>query len=345
MSRTRGYKKAENNLVRRIGYIFKKTGQAVSVFFTAIISAGRKKLTIMVVPHSQKKVVNFQTSFFSIIFSVLLIIGAAGAFFYFAAESVSASKKLSLLKKETIKAQASLDSLRDETNNLLKNAKNFQDTLSSTLTSLGLKSVMEVEKTEEHSGDLLHLFNIREAGESSLKEADELRQLSKYLQDSLHPVQEMGKLLDSQTALFSDIPSLWPIRGGIGHISMAFGQNRHPITGQWYIHTGIDLSTYRQGDPIIATADGQVVTVEYDPGWGNYVIVKHKHGFYTRYAHLQSYRVARGEHVQQGQVIGYIGNTGISTGPHIHYEVHIGSDVVDPIKYLNIRTSGKNNIK
>lgn len=341
MSRTRGYKKAENNFVRRVGYAFKKAGLSVSGFFTAILNAGRKKLTIMVVPHSQKRVVNFQTSFFSIIFSFILVIGAACAFFYFAAESAAASRKLSTLKAETIKAQASLDSLRDETNNLLKNAKNFQTTLSSTLTSLGLRSVMEVDKTEEQTGDLINLFNIREAGEASLKEIEDLRHLSEYLQNSLRPVQEMGKLLDSQTALFSDIPSLWPIKGGIGHISMAFGQNRHPITGQWYIHTGIDLSTYRQGDPIIATADGQVVTVEYDPGWGNYVIVKHKHGFYTRYAHLQSYRVARGEHVQQGQVIGYIGNTGISTGPHIHYEVHIGSDVVDPIKYLNIRTSGR----
>lgn len=341
MSRTHGYRRAENNFVRRIGYFFKRIGQFFWNGFAVIINAGRKKLTIMVVPHSQKRVVNIQTSFFSIIFSFLMIIGAAGAFFYFASESAAASRKLSTLKAETIKAQASLDSLREETNSLLKNAKNFQSTLSSTLTSLGLRSVMEVEKSEEPSGDLLHLFNIRETGEVSLKEVDELRHLSEYLKDSMRPIQEMGKLLDSQTALFSDIPSLWPIKGGIGHISMAFGQNRHPITGQWYIHTGIDLSTYRQGDPIIATADGQVVTVEYDPGWGNYVIVRHKHGFYTRYAHLQSYRVARGEHVEQGQVIGYIGNTGISTGPHIHYEVHIGSDVVDPIKYLNIRTSGK----
>jgi murein DD-endopeptidase MepM/ murein hydrolase activator NlpD len=121
---------------------------------------------------------------------------------------------------------------------------------------------------------------------------------------------------------------------------MYFGQNENPFTGQYYIHKGIDLSTYRQGDPIVATADGQVVAVDYDAGgFGNNVIIRHKHGFYTRYGHMLSIRVQTGQRVQQGEVIGYIGNTGLSTGPHVHYEVHIGSDVVDPYKYLNIRSS------
>jgi murein DD-endopeptidase MepM/ murein hydrolase activator NlpD len=121
---------------------------------------------------------------------------------------------------------------------------------------------------------------------------------------------------------------------------MFFGQNENPFTGQYYIHKGIDISTFRQGDPIVATADGQIVAVNYDGGgFGNNIIIKHKHGFYTRYGHMQSFRVKLGQKVGQGEVIGYIGNTGLSTGPHVHYEVHIGSDVVDPYKYLNIRSS------
>jgi murein DD-endopeptidase MepM/ murein hydrolase activator NlpD len=122
---------------------------------------------------------------------------------------------------------------------------------------------------------------------------------------------------------------------------MSFGQNENPFTGQYYIHKGIDLSTYRTGDPIVATADGQVVAVEYDQaGFGYNVIIRHKHGFYTRYGHmLASSPVHAGQRVQQGEIIGYIGNTGLSTGPHLHYEVHIGSDVVDPYKYLYIRST------
>jgi murein DD-endopeptidase MepM/ murein hydrolase activator NlpD len=125
---------------------------------------------------------------------------------------------------------------------------------------------------------------------------------------------------------------------------MVFGQNKHPFTGQYYIHKGIDLSTYRQGDPIVATADGQVVTIESEQGgFGNYIIIRHKHGFYTRYAHLLSFRVNTGQRVQQGEIIGYIGNTGLSTGPHLHYEVHIGSDVVDPFKFITIRSNNARN--
>jgi murein DD-endopeptidase MepM/ murein hydrolase activator NlpD len=119
---------------------------------------------------------------------------------------------------------------------------------------------------------------------------------------------------------------------------MYFGENVNPFSGKLYIHRGIDISTFRCGDPIVATADGVVVTVDYDPvNFGNYVIIKHKHGFYTRYAHMQASAVRVGQHVQQGEVIGYIGNTGKTTGPHLHYEVHVGSDIVDPYKYLNIR--------
>ena len=73
----------------------------------------------------------------------------------------------------------------------------------------------------------------------------------------------------------------------------------------------------------------------------DFVVIKHNHGIYTRYAHLNNYRVQKGQLVEQGDIIGYVGNTGVSTGPHLHYEVHIGSDVVDPAKYINIKLTNK----
>ena len=343
MSGTRTYKRIENNLVRAFSSFCKGCFVGLFEFIEKVINGGRKKLTIMIVPHSQKKVINFQASIFSIIFATILLCGVTASFFWFTTESIASAKKLANLKEETRKAQASLEVLKNETSSLLKNAKNFQSALSSTLVSLGLQSVTEAGGEIDAASDLSLLFNVKEQAQGVVREADELQKLSSYLNDSIQPVQEIGKLMNTQTALFSDIPSLWPIKGGIGHISMGFGQNRHPFTGQWYIHRGIDLATGRKGDPIMATADGQVINVDTDVGFGNYVLIKHKHGFFTRYAHLDSFRVTRGQNVQKGQVIGYIGNTGISTGPHLHYEVHIGSDVVDPIKYLNIRRSGRKN--
>jgi len=337
--RTRGYKRAENNAIRSIGRFLKKCCLAVGHVFSAIFRCGRRKLTIMVVPHSQKQVLNFQATIFSVIFSVVLVFGIIASFFWFTRNSVVTGQNIARLEKESREARASLDRLKDETGNLIKAAQNFQNAFSGTLSLIGLDSSAATAKSNIRNGDLSSLFNIRETAQGSVKEIAELQKLTGFLEDSVQPIEEIGKLLDSQSTLFSDIPSLWPIRGGIGHVSMVFGQNKHPLNGQWYIHKGVDLSTYRSGDPIVATADGQVVTMDFDPGFGNYIIIKHKHGFYTRYAHMQSFRITKGQYVQQGQIIGYIGNTGVSTGPHLHYEVHIGSDVVDPMKYLNIRAS------
>jgi len=343
VSSTRGYKKIENIIVRFVLNLFKGMFLVIKLLFVNIFRIGSKRLTIMVVPHSQKATFNFQTNVFSILFTFVIVISLVSSFIYFSIATASQARKLKILKEEAIKTQASLDSLKNETSNLVKNAKDFKNTLSSTLTSLGLKSLMQVDESEDKSGDLMHIFNLHEEGEANTKESGELRLISNYLHASVHPMEEIGKLKDLQNAFFSDVPSLHPIKsqGVIPHVSLTFGQNRHPITGQWYVHTGIDLSTYRQGDPIVATANGQVVTVEYDTGWGNYIVIKHKHGFYTRYAHLQSHRVSRGDYVRQGDVIGYLGNTGISTGAHIHYEVHIGSDVVDPSKYLPHNSTNK----
>jgi murein DD-endopeptidase MepM/ murein hydrolase activator NlpD len=236
--------------------------------------------------------------------------------------------------------QASLDQLRDEITQLLREARTFEPALSGTLTALGGDVKGSGGSVAAAAGDLSTFIDIKETPEGVLQEVEEVRRLTSLLSAAAGPVREIGTLLDSQNALLTEIPSIWPIKGGIGHISMYFGQNPNPFTGQYYIHKGIDLSTYRQGDPIVATADGQVVSVEFDQGgFGNNVIIRHKHGFYTRYGHMLSFKVHAGQRVQQGEVIGYIGNTGLSTGPHVHYEVHIGSDVVDPYKYLNIRSS------
>lgn len=335
MSRVRGYKKAESRFVKTVGNFFKAIGRGIAGGFSSFVAFFRRKMTIMIVPHSQQKSLNFQVSILSLFCSGFLFLGILGTFIWLSTETFAASGKLATLKQESQKTQASLELLKNETSDLLKSAKNFRETLSGTLTSLGLQSVMSDSAGLQDNSDLSLLFAVPDANTNM--DVLAVKNLSNYLSDVIQPVQEMGKVLETQAAFVSDIPSLWPIKGGYGYVTMRFGQNRHPFTQQWYIHTGIDLATGSSGSPIIATADGQVVTVEYDSGWGNYVIIKHKHGFYTRYAHLQSFSVQRGQNVQQGQVIGYLGNTGISTGPHLHYEVHIGADIVDPAQYLNIK--------
>jgi murein DD-endopeptidase MepM/ murein hydrolase activator NlpD len=331
------YKRFENNLVQKIKKCVISIAKGIGSGFKALFFAITRRYTIVLVPHSEKKVFSFHITLFSVCCTVLIMAGIVGTFFWYGFSYRGTQGTLAAkdgLLKDT---QASLDQLREEIARLLRQTRGFQATLSETLSSIGAE--VPAAAASANGGDLSSFFDIRETTEGTLKEVDDIRDFAEYLTSAIDPVKEIGSIFVSQSALLTEIPNIWPIRGGIGHISMFFGQNENPFSGQYYIHKGIDLSTYRQGDPIVTTADGQVVTIDWDQGFGNYIIIKHKHGFYTRYAHLLSVKVTTGQRVQQGEVIGYIGNTGLSTGPHLHYEVHIGSDVVDPYKYLNIRSN------
>ncbi len=337
MAKTRHYKKLEKNAVSSVLNALRRGLGTVGSLFVKFFHICDSKLTIMIVPHSEGKVINFRTNIFALALSCVLLVGVISSFVYFKKHDAGISAELSRSMKENRELLASFDELRDENNNVLQTAKRFKSSLTQTLSLLGINQSSTAAKNTSSDSDLNSLFDTQDRVAGSTREASDMRQLSSYLESAIQPIEQIGKMLESQETLFADIPNIWPVKGGIGHISQPFGQTTHPITGNWYIHKGLDISTWRSGDPVLATANGQVVTVTYDSGFGNYVIIKHKHGIYTRYCHMNTVRVKKGQYVSQRDIIGTIGNTGISTGPHLHYEVHIGSDVVDPIKYVNVK--------
>ena len=337
MASVHEYKRLENSFVQKVKSAAIAAGRGTGRALRAIGRFLTRRYTVVFVPHSEKKVYNLHVTILSMLCSLLVVAGILGAFFWYGASYNSTRAVLAGKDSRLKDVQASLDQLRDEMAVLLREARSFENALTDAISSLGPDG--NAQNHQAQGGDLGSFFNIRETPEGMLQEVDDVRRLSAYLHSASGPIREIGSMLSNQSALLAEIPSIWPIKGGLGHISMFFGQNINPFSGQYYIHKGIDLSTYRSGDPVVTTADGQVVTIDYAEDFGNYIIIRHKHGYYTRYAHLLSARVRLGQRVQQGDVIGYIGNTGLSTGPHLHYEVHIGSDVVDPYKYINIRSS------
>ncbi len=127
-------------------------------------------------------------------------------------------------------------------------------------------------------------------------------------------------------------PTMWPVEGPV---TGSFGERIDPFNGEGAFHTGVDIST-AYGQAVIAPADGMVVFASEAVGYGRLLILEHGHGISTRYGHLASFTIAIGQSVRRGNVIGYVGRSGRSTGPHLHYEVRIQGVPVNPHKYLRI---------
>jgi murein DD-endopeptidase MepM/ murein hydrolase activator NlpD len=129
---------------------------------------------------------------------------------------------------------------------------------------------------------------------------------------------------------FADAPSIWPVEGRVGS---SFGQREDPINGEGAFHPGIDIEA-PYGTLVRAAGDGEVTGDNMGSGYGRQVVLDHGHDLLTLYGHLSAVAVVPGQHVIRGQVIGYVGQSGRATGPHLHYEVRIHKVPVNPHKYL-----------
>lgn len=146
---------------------------------------------------------------------------------------------------------------------------------------------------------------------------------------------ELVKLAEKKEKLFASIPAIQPISNKqLMALASGFGMRTHPIYKVRKLHSGIDFAA-SIGTPIYATADGKVTTVEVKfSGYGKLVEIDHGFGYRTRYAHMHEFAVRKGQQVRRGDLIGYVGNTGLSTAPHLHYEVLINGKQVDPVHYF-----------
>jgi murein DD-endopeptidase MepM/ murein hydrolase activator NlpD len=127
-------------------------------------------------------------------------------------------------------------------------------------------------------------------------------------------------------------PNLWPVEG---QVTGSFGERIDPFNGEGAFHSGVDIGS-NYGTPIIAPADGVVTFTDQLGGYGKAIMIDHGHGISTRYGHLSGFAVTAGQSVHRGDVIGFVGASGRSTGPHLHYEVRINDTPVNPYKYLRI---------
>lgn len=179
--------------------------------------------------------------------------------------------------------------------------------------------------------DKISLMSDDELGKNIAKTLDNIAARAVYQEQSYTAI---GKLIQSQESKLSSIPAIQPVSNkDLDRIASGFGLRIHPIYGIAKMHNGLDF-TAPQGTPIYATGDGVVTTAAAGGGAGNHVIINHGYGYETEYMHMVRIKATVGQKVKRGEVIGWVGSTGASTGPHCHYEVHVNGEPVDPVYFF-----------
>lgn len=157
--------------------------------------------------------------------------------------------------------------------------------------------------------------------------AEEAERLAQQNQNNVAGSGSTSNVTPSTSGFISPLP-------GGAYVTCAYGWRIHPIWGDKRVHSGVDLGA-SQGTPIYAIAAGTVTTATYGDANGYYVSISHGNGYGSVYCHMTNYIVSVGDSVSQGQVIGYVGSTGWSTGPHLHFEIHVNGSTVNPMDYIS----------
>jgi murein DD-endopeptidase MepM/ murein hydrolase activator NlpD len=337
----RSLKETEKRWYARLVQGLTGGADVVRVAIRRFFSWGRARFVIALIPQSEKPARRFEISRFSFIaIGIALVLFVGLAVFSLSAYGATALRAASLDAQLT-KARQNIDQMRESTENLLSETAKFQEKLGQVVDIAQSKGKPDVQQNTSDTlktAGLADLISGQLSDDPVSRDVLRLNGIAGALDKSLPALDDIANVLASQKDVMTEVPNIWPVKGDLGHITMYFGQNENPFaTGQWYLHTGIDISTNRVGDSILATADGKVIDIHYDASLGNSVTIQHSHGFTTRYGHLRSFAVKKGQRVSQGDVIGYLGNTGKTTGPHLHYEVYLGTSLIDPLRFLSIR--------
>jgi murein DD-endopeptidase MepM/ murein hydrolase activator NlpD len=284
--------------------------------------------TLIVVPHAKARFRKFQVS-------VRLTKWVLGALGVLALALVAIVAHYTWINVEV----AELARLRGENLALAAKARAYEDnagrlqarvlTLQGMVTKLGLMAGIEESLPEAGLGGVGGTTRLETAA-PSLDIGASLQDMDQTVSALTEKSSRLQAFFEDQQVLLASTPSIWPVRG---YLSASFGNRKDPFTGMPDFHPGIDVSTPR-GTQIIAPADGVVTYRGQRGAYGNALVVDHGYGIVTRYAHLDGFNTRPGQRVRRGDVIGFVGNTGRSTAPHLHYEVWVDDQLRNPIKFI-----------
>ncbi|NOZ93799.1 MAG: peptidoglycan DD-metalloendopeptidase family protein [Acidobacteria bacterium] len=287
----------------------------------------RRLNTIIIVPHSKAKFVKFSFStraaiaaVTAVVLGVILSIVAI----VYTGSAVSRKAEAKRLRAENRELQKVNEELKTTVTDIQGRLEEFERRTSSLALAAGMSDAGETlpgeSESEAHTGRGGPYKRVPEKPE-------ELRFQEQWIAKNLDAVERQ---LNARGGRLAATPSIAPV---IGVLTDGFGRRRDPFTGRPAYHRGIDISA-RRGTPVMAPADGVVTFTGRQRGFGREIRISHGFGVVTVYGHLSSIGVAPGDRVHRGDVIGRVGSTGRSTGPHLHYEVHVDGAAVNPLYYI-----------
>ncbi len=282
--------------------------------------------TIIFVPHARAKFRKLKVSH-RLLFSLISIVTSSlclSTFFsvqYFT--SLSQTHELHKLRTENRELQSANEQFSKSVESLRTQLRTVEDRTRKLAIIAGISTLDE--GSQGGVGGLRQNEDLSRSPYSD--DLDKMSYRSRQVEKDLSVLEQK---FVAQDQLLSSTPSIAPVRG---ILTDGFGGRSDPFTGEPGTHNAVDISS-AVGQPVRAPADGTVVKAEWANGYGNVIYISHGFGYSTRYGHLSAFKVHPGSRVKRGDIIGYVGSTGRSTGPHLHYEVRLNNNPVNPLEYI-----------
>ncbi len=247
---------------------------------------------------------------------------------------ISEARENPALRDENLKLKSEFAVLREQLEHFqqtLDHVQNFEGKLRAITLLSDPQRNLAMGPTEQPSlpasGENQFVRGRDKDGEGLSQKLEKLSGVATREEQSL---QELQAYFQDQKSLLASVPSVWPTRGWV---TSDFGSRPDPYTAQQVMHAGLDIAG-PHGKEVVSPADGTVVFAGLEGGYGNVLVVDHGYGIKTRYGHLSSIKVKAGERIKRYDAIATLGNTGRSTGPHLHYEVRVNGIPQNPRKFI-----------
>jgi len=263
---------------------------------------------------------------------IALVVTAVSMVIHFSGRAVE-SRRIEQLEKENAQLMAKIRSFQGEVDNLKKKMELSYELQNQARLLAGLDPISKDVWNVGVGGPEPSLFEEKGFSEDVILRnlSSDLDQMVRQSELEIKSYDQIIAMLEKDKKVRDCTPSIRPLRGGF--LSSRFGRRMDPFTGRLARHLGVDFCA-RTGTPVMATADGIVTMAKKNGSFGLVIEVNHGNGFKTRYAHLSKMLVRRGQRVKRGEIIGLVGNTGRSTGSHLHYEVIFRRVHRNPLMYI-----------